>query len=98
MNNDNTLTITENKVLIVSIPVFSENRRPRLSGDTHLNVSLGVPSTYIVTAVDPDGDPLTVWLDGSVPEGTFDNDTLVFTWTPTSLEPFVLKYVWQLIW
>lgn len=60
-----------------------------MSGPEFLNARLGETVTYTVSAVDPDGDPFSVWIEDHIP-GDFNNKTLTYTWTPHDMEPFTL--------
>lgn len=53
-----------------------------------------VPFELRVQASDPDGDPLTYWVEGSLPSGaTFDANGHTFRWTPTQGEAGVKALV-----
>ncbi len=70
----------------------SANSPPVLSGNQFWNVSLGVSSTYTVSVTDPDNDDITVSMEADIDGGSFDTQTLTVTWTPQTLQAFVLKY------
>ena len=76
--------------------LLAENKTPRLSGDTAWNVTLGQQTVFNITASDPDGDSVTVYLRNAPPDGaTFTNESNIgsLTWTASSLDTVDLTYV-----
>ncbi len=78
--------------MLIEQITLSANSPPVLHGDQFWNVSLGVSSTYTVSVTDPDNDDVTVSMETDVDGGSFDDQTLTVTWTPQTLQAFVLKY------
>ena len=69
--------------LAVQITVLNVNRPPSFVGLTAQQIAECATLTLLVTAVDPDGDPITAISASQLPAGaTFVNHTL--HWTPTA--------------
>ena len=68
--------------------LFIANGIPRIQVVNTFNVTVGVAGTLTVSTSDPDGDKVDLQLRTALPSGaTFDNNTGVFSWTPTDMSP-----------
>ena len=56
-------------------------------------VAAGELLTFTVTASDPDGDTLTIDMPSLLPGATFDQNTNIFSWTPTPADAGTYSFV-----
>jgi PKD repeat protein len=72
---------------VASVAVTVIGVSPMITSTPPLEVNEGSTYTYNVTAIDPNGDPLTYALLKSPPGMTIDPSTGVITWTPPAGQP-----------
>ena len=86
---------TCNAIYVTCVNCFiAANASPNISVDAVLNATLGAESSLTVSKFDPDGDEVTVTLDSPPDGATFDGVT--FKWTPVTLKPVKISYVFLL--
>jgi hypothetical protein len=67
---------------IIIIKVDNGSDPPAITAVTTYLAERGKPLAFTVTAVDPDGEPLTYFAGNLPPGATFNPTTKTFTWTP----------------
>ena len=74
--------------MLMLFVLITANGIPRIQVVNTFNVTVGVTGTLAVATSDPDGDKVDLQLRTPLPSGaSFDNNTGVFTWTPTDMSP-----------
>ncbi|MFP4419271.1 MAG: putative Ig domain-containing protein [Desulfococcaceae bacterium] len=78
--DDGTPVQTDSETVIFNIE--PGNQPPRFTPIGNQRVDEGEELVFVVTATDPDGDPLTYTADGLPDGAVFDPPTQTFSWTP----------------
>lgn len=73
--------------------VLAEETLPKITGNSTLNVQVGVQISATYTAIDARGNNIILNMTGLPAGATFNPQTGVFTWTPADLTPVTnLRY------
>jgi hypothetical protein len=73
-----------------------QNRPPQIRSEPPAKWNTGDVFRYRVEAMDPDGDPVQVRVEGKMPSGmVWDRDSLILTWKPreNAIGPFKLQVI-----
>ena len=74
-------------ISVHAVGTISANSSPVINTNAALNATIGKKVTLKVTTSDKDGDDVTLSLQSGPSGGaTFNADTGMFTWTPSTME------------